>query len=42
MPRLIHNTLAAAAAVSPALTSLIAITSVPVQHGVAVAAPQLA
>jgi hypothetical protein len=42
MTNLLNNSLAAVAAVVIALTSLSAITSVPVQTGVAIAAPLLA
>lgn len=42
MTRMFNNSLAAVAAVVVALTSLSAITSVPVQNTVAVAAPLLA
>lgn len=42
MTRFINNSLAAMAAVVIAISSLAAITSVPVQHTVAVAAPLLA
>jgi len=37
-----NNSLAVVAAIVVALTSLSAVTSVPVQHGAAVAAPALA
>jgi len=42
MSRTLNNSLAALAAVVIALTSLSAITSVPVQHGIAISAPTLA
>ncbi|WP_267899749.1 hypothetical protein [Aurantiacibacter zhengii] len=42
MNRLLNNSLAALAAVVIALTSLSAVTSVPVQQGAAIAAPALA
>lgn len=42
MTRMLNNSLAAVAAMMIALTSLSAITSVPVQQGVAIAAPVLA
>lgn len=42
MTNLLSNSLAAIAAVVIALTSLSAVTSVPVQQGVAIAAPMLA
>ena len=42
MNRLINNSLAAVVAAVIALTSLSAVTSVPMQHGVVISAPTLA
>ena len=42
MTRMFNNSLAAVAAIVIALTSLSAVTAVPVQQGAAVAAPVLA